>query len=253
MHCENCGGNLSLEELTCPHCGSINKHAQQHVHDMNRYQGEFADTQTNVYTVTQKYAGITVHAAIITILLILIVVFAVIASLDYEIERGIREGKAKRSYHKYTSIMEEYLAQEDYIAFSTFCDVNGIEPYDTDYEEYYQIIRVSYNYRNIYEAIFEGRSNMQQKYADENTLENAIERIAECLSYFYDTVDVENYAYYDGVDTPEKQAIVNNIVDKVGVLLQTYCGLTAEEAEQLPTLSDAKRRVLLEERMLNAE
>lgn len=253
MHCENCGGNLSLEELTCPHCGSINKHAQQHVYDMNRYQGAFENTQTNVYTVTQKYAGITVRAAIITILLLLIVVFAVIGSLDYEIERGIREGKAKRSYHKYTAIMDEYLAEEDYIAFHAFCETNGVEAYDTDYEEYYQIIRVCYNYRNIYEAIFEGRSNMLQKYADEKTLENAIDRIAESLSYFYDTVDVENYKYYEGVDAPEKQAIVNDIVDKVEVLLQTYCGLTAEEAEQLATLSDAKRRVLLEERMLNAE
>ena len=66
MKCEFCNGNMSLEDLHCPHCGQINKHAQQHIRDMQRYQGEFNETKEDVITVTQKYSLVKVAKSLYT-------------------------------------------------------------------------------------------------------------------------------------------------------------------------------------------
>ena len=60
---------------------------------------------------------------------------------------------------------------------------------------------------------------------------------------------MNEYRYYDGVDTKEKQAIVENMKESMELLLQTYCGLTSEEAAGLEEISAAKRAVLLEEKL----
>ena len=59
MKCEHCGGNLTLEMLACPYCGKENPHAKQHIRDMKKYQGDFSDTRSEVYSVVNKYSGIT--------------------------------------------------------------------------------------------------------------------------------------------------------------------------------------------------
>ena len=38
MKCKYCGGNLTLEQAYCPHCGRPNEEAAQHVKDMEHYQ-----------------------------------------------------------------------------------------------------------------------------------------------------------------------------------------------------------------------
>ena len=109
MKCENCGGNLSLEDLACPHCGTINRQAQQHARDMRKYHGEFQDTQKAVYAVTKRYAGITTRVVIIAILLIITVIFAIVASESYSIKRNILQKRAERNFEEYSAQMEQYL------------------------------------------------------------------------------------------------------------------------------------------------
>lgn len=249
MKCENCGGNLSLEEVACPHCGTINKHAQQHVYDMNRYQGEFANTQSNVYRVTRNYAGITVRAVIITVLLIVIGIMAFVISESYSIERRLGESKAKRNYKEYSAIMEQYLADENYLAFQAFCDVNHVDFYEAPYEEYCQIIRVSNYYKYLYENIIDVAMSRADEEVEALDRERWIERIADDLDYFYKHMDVKEYSYYDGVDTEENQAIVKKMKESMELLLQTHLGLTEEEAAGLEEMSAAKRAVLLEEKL----
>ena len=38
MKCKYCGGNLTLEQAYCPHCGRPNEEAAQHVKDMEHYK-----------------------------------------------------------------------------------------------------------------------------------------------------------------------------------------------------------------------
>ena len=53
MKCKYCGGNLTLEQAYCPHCGRPNEEAAQHVKDMEHYKSNFEDTKSDVYEVTE--------------------------------------------------------------------------------------------------------------------------------------------------------------------------------------------------------
>lgn len=252
MKCENCGGNLSLEDLNCPYCGTPNKHAQQHVRDMKRYHGEFQSTQKDVYATTKKYTGIMVRAVIIAVLLILCVVFAVVGSQSYSIRRMILERRAERNFTEYSAILDEYLELEDYMAFHAFIEANSIYGYDTDYEKYVPVIRATSQYTYLYEYIMGAYTEIQQG-ADAETIESRVGFLADQLNYFYETLDMEKYDYCDGADSPENRAAFEQMEKNVQALLRTYCGLTKEEAENLKTLSEARRMVLLEERIGYAE
>ncbi len=252
MKCENCGGNLSLEDATCPHCGTVNSHAQQHIKDMNRYQGEFQKTRKNVYAVTQNYAGITVRAAIITVLLILIVVLSVLAASDYEIESGLARRESNRNFKEYEQLLNQYLEEENYLAFSAFCEARYLRGYDSPYEKYLPVQRASSQYAYLYEYIMRANTK-QQEGADREDIARCAEYIGEQLNYFYESLDMERYTYVNGADSEQNRKALERMEQNVRLLLQTYCGLTEEDVADLQSLSNAKRMVLLEERMGYAE
>lgn len=253
MKCEKCGGNISLEALHCPFCGEINIHAQQHVKDMARYQGEFARTRTNVYTVTRNYAGIAVRAGIITVLLILIIVFCYIGNESYIIKNNMRESNANRSFKKYSAIMDEYLAQEDYLAFGAFCEANCIETYNTKYEKYYQVMSVCYAYYQLYDRIMAANTAKAGDDFSERDRENYISSIVQTMEYYYRYLDEERYGSYEGADSEKERATIAQIKEDVHALLRAYCGLTEEDIAGFDSLSDAQRTIIIEERMGNAE
>ena len=159
------------------------------------------------------------------------------------------ESKAKRNYKEYSAIMDAYLAEENYLAFNAFCDVNHVDFYEDPYVEYCQIVRVSNYYKNLYENIIDVAMSWDDEEVETLDRERWIERITDDLGYFYKHMDVKEYSYYDGVDTEEKQAIVEKMKESMEILLQTYFGLTAEEAAGLEEMSAAKRAVLLEEKL----
>ena len=89
MKCKHCGGNLSLEDAFCPHCGQPNEDARQHVADMERYQDNFEDTREDVYTVTRKFSGMTARAVIIAGLTVLFLVIFLMSENWWSIRRSV--------------------------------------------------------------------------------------------------------------------------------------------------------------------
>ena len=86
MKCKYCGGNLTLEQAYCPHCGRPNEEAAQHVKDMEHYKSNFEDTKSDVYEVTEKNTEIMSHMIIITVLVILCVVVFVVSARSWSTE-----------------------------------------------------------------------------------------------------------------------------------------------------------------------
>ena len=101
MKCGHCCGNLTLEMLACPYCGKENPHAKQHISDMKRYQGDFSETRSEVYSVVNRYSGIAVRSVIIVILLIAIVAMGVIASESYSIKRHMEKSNSAKHVEEY--------------------------------------------------------------------------------------------------------------------------------------------------------
>lgn len=253
MKCEYCGGTLTLETLTCPHCGRINKYAQQHVKDMNRYQGEFEDTQNDVYQVTRNYAGIAVRGGIIGVLLVIIIILTIIMQESYSIRRGFFERRADKRYEEYSAIMDQYLAEEEYLAFYAFCQKEYIDGYNTKYESYTPILRISHDYKYVYDAIMEFYTNSSDPKTEDYMIESNMERLINQIDGFYEAMDMKHYEYYEGADTEENRTIMQRMELDIRALLQAYCGLTEEDLTEWGSMSNARRIVVLEERLGNAE
>lgn len=108
MKCKYCGGNLTLEQAYCPHCGRPNEEAAQHVKDMEHYKSNFEDTKSDVYEVAEKNTEIMSHMIIITVLVILCVVVFVVSARSWSIHRGLLQFDAGIRQGSYMKQMEQY-------------------------------------------------------------------------------------------------------------------------------------------------
>ena len=203
MKCKYCGGNLTLEQAYCPHCGRPNEEAAQHVKDMEHYKSNFEDTKSDVYEVAEKNTEIMSHMIIITVLVILCVVVFVVSARSWSIHRGLLQFDAGIRQSSYMKQMEQYLEDEDYIGLSAFCDRHYIRPYSSNnnYEKY-QLHPVDNDYRA---------------------------------------------KQYRELPEEQKEAILR-MEENEKALLQTYFGMTPEEAENFGTMSNAQKILFLEEK-----
>ena len=242
MKCEFCNGNLSLEDLRCPHCGQMNKHAQQHIKAMQQYQGEFEETKEDVINVTKKYSQITVRSVIIVVLLILFFVVIVIGSDAYSLRRDFQRKDAQKHKKEYMEQIDAYIEAEDFLSLSSFFDMLRLDMYDIneDYAVYIPVERVVGQYDQIDQYIMRLQEEKERP-------DYLIDYLGDSLDYFYKYMDEEYY--YETLDPSVYEKAWNAMDLYVKQLLQTYCSLTEEEAEGFKDMTKAKRIVLLEERM----
>ncbi len=249
MKCEFCGGNLFLEAKYCPHCGQLNKHAQQHIRDMERYQGAFEETKKEIHSVSKSYSKVTVRAIMIVALLILLVIFTVVGAEAYSFVRDWEKGRSERNAEKYIQQIDDYLAKEDYLTLAVFIEERNINGYGygskkSAYNTYVPVIRACQAYDDVYYQI------VGLTYREEESRERAIKGLGEALDIFYQFVDPDYYGeHYWEYDEGKCKQPLETMELYVQKLLQTYCNLSEEEAASLKELSDAKRIVLIEERL----
>lgn len=250
MKCKYCGGNLTLEQAYCPHCGRPNEEAEQHVKDMEHYKSNFEDTKSDVYEVAQKNTEIMSHTVIITVLVILCVIVFVIATHSWSIHRICLQWDAEIRQSSYLKQMEQYLEDEDYIRFSAFCDRHYIRAYSSDdsYEDYYLLVEASWDYRYIYETLMKAATTSSDSAGRLSSLYGDISNYYERLEKILHPVDNE-YMEKQYQELPEeKKEDILRMEANVKMLLQTYFGMTPEEAENFDTMSNAQRVVFMEEK-----
>ena len=71
MKCPHCGAQIGLEEKYCPFCGLPNEFARKHQEDIDRYEQEFQQTQSEVYQKTRHFTSLTVPLTVIFVLILL--------------------------------------------------------------------------------------------------------------------------------------------------------------------------------------
>ncbi len=249
MKCKFCGGNLSLEDEYCPHCGMVNEQARQHIRDMRRYKGDYEHTKKDVYEAARRHTRTTVQVVTIAILFITAVFLVIVGSKAYSLRRSLEQGRAERNAQSYCAYMEECLAEGNFMEFQAFCQEHYISGYDDPYEKYLPAIRVAQNYGWLYISILDAA--YPGEYAQE--AEVYAQRVTEYLEYFYGSLEFERYEYYDTIDWEINDKALTEMEENVRLMLTTYLGLSREEAESLKELSSARRAVLIEEAMLDEE
>lgn len=240
MKCENCGGNLSLEDVVCPYCDSVNEHTIQHIRDMNRYKREFEGTRKNVEEVAKKHTGNMVKIVTICILLIAIIICCFLSDQSYSIRIEINENKAEREFEQNQKILLQYLEEGEYYSFYSYIYEKNIPTYHGKYEEFREIYYATNQYTYIYDFVVSLQGN--GKYIDK---EEMLEMLITSVNDFYKVYDENNYLHI-AEGEPYYEA-VKGIEDRIKALLVTYMGLSKEDVENFGELTNTQRRRLIEE------
>lgn len=240
MKCENCGGNLSLEDVVCPYCDSVNEHAIQHIRDMNRYKREFEGTRKNVEEVAKKHTGNMVKIVTICILLIAIIICCFLSDQSYSIRREINENKAEREFEQNQKILLQYLEEGEYYSFYSYIYEKNIPTYHGKYEEFRGIYYAISQYTYMYEIIM--RLQRNEKYMDKESMR---EMLISSVNDFYKVFDNQNTKYI--AEGEPYYADLKEIEDRIKALLVTYVGLSKEDTENFDELTNTQRRRIIEE------
>lgn len=241
MKCNYCGGNLSLEDEICPHCGRVNQDAMQHIRDMKRYSGEFEETRQDVYTTTRRYSEISSRVILLAILVVLAFICLLSEHFYYQASGSIREKTSEAKAASYNAILDDYIKNEEYLKIDKFVKAKRISRYGKGYEKYGDILPIAENYSTLYFKI------MQLSEAAKEDVPGKAKELADEMEYFYKRLYPERHGWQKAIRSEQEEAVLKNMEENIRLLLITYCGLTREETEKIETMTSARRAILIEE------
>lgn len=244
MKCKYCGGDVSLDDHFCQHCGRPVDQAQRHQMEMEQYEAEFEETKQEALEKISVASGggfpVGIRLAIIGVLIAALVFM--FANFDpYTVHERKEQRAAKRNYDAYIAQMEDYLDNRDYATFSAFCRKHQLE-YNKDYRNYRSIITASMYYNNIYRALQELAFVTKDK-ADRGYY---LKELSKYINNFYEGVGDDRYL--DREEDPDRvQKVTGEMEADLKVLFERYLGLSREETDSLRGLTQSKRTVLIEQ------
>lgn len=241
MKCKNCGGEIRLEELYCPYCGSPNEEAQRHARDMQHYQQQFRQTREDVIEKAGTQTRRAVRIAAAAILLVLIGVNIFLQANSYSLHRMWDQSRQKKYIPAYQEKLEEYLEAEDYLGFAAFWSNRDLSWSGEAFDGYYPIYRMASQYRYAVESVM----NLINHSSFDN-VDRLKKYVSEEIQSFYESLDPENYLYNDSYDTPGMKQHIEQMTEQMEALCIAYLNMTPEEARSLRTLSRGGRILLIE-------
>lgn len=241
MKCKNCGGEVRLEEMYCPYCGSPNMEAQKHARDMQKYQYEFQQTKEDVMDMAGRHSRKSVRLIVILVLLLAIAFNIFLQFNSYGIGHMLRRFTSGMSEDKYRQKVEAYLSAEDYMGLSAFCNNYDLYEYRDLYDEYSPIVTISREYRYSCQQIM--RLVNLSEYSDPETV---IRYTSEYVQRYYESLDMEKYSYYESFDSEEARRHIENMNESLEAIYVAYLSMTPEEAKNMSTMPRAERVIHLE-------
>ncbi len=249
MNCTHCGAPISLEEKFCPNCGQPNEAAAQHSRDMENYKREFEKTRSGVLANLKAYKGITARLMIFLVVLVLMIIAFIAMNGVYEIHRNKMIKNAKAHSAEVSATLEEYMENKDYVMLAEYAEYNFLSSYklkdDPKLGKYYPVIRVARCYEYFY-------MDVMKFITDENPSESTYIRtsIGTDVSEVYKYIsDPEGRYLYDGSDKELVDSALADIEELTDAVLITYLGFDRSEVAEFKTLTDAKRAVVIEEKV----
>ncbi len=237
MKCEHCGAPIGLEDKFCAYCGAPNTHALQHQADMERYEREFRNTQTEVMKSTGRMARISSNLIVLAVLLVLNIAAFIFAVNASEFAWNAREKAQEKNAAVYQADMEELIEAKEYQKLYSYYSANHVSSVES-LESYSIICRAAGYYQDIYEVLC-GQKNMNfgTIYSHLRGISDYdVEYLASQLGRLY---EVES-DYYGVQPTERDKEVLAEIREYTKALFLGYTTLTEEEVEQLPNLSKTK-------------
>lgn len=241
MKCKYCGSNLTIDDERCPFCGKANPFAEKHRSQMRHFTNEYNKTREDVIEKSNRFNSWTVKITIIAVLVAANLLLLYMTSNSWQIQKWMALNDVNRNLQTYSRTLQEYEENQDFIGFSTFYEDKYLG-YSDHFKNYRSVQQVCASYQYFYQYL------MDIVLMDENTYytkESRVEYMSEQLEYMYKYSKQEEYSD-PNCFTPEHVECMNAAIAECHLLLKTYCGVTDEELAKFPTLSNARRQIIIE-------
>lgn len=241
MKCKYCGSNLTIDDEKCPFCGKDNPFAVKHREEMKFFSKKFQKTQNDVIEKTNRFNGWTVRITVIAVLVALNVILLFMLANKWEIRAFFENRKIEEHLNVHISKMKELEEKRDYIGFSQYYNSNRLS-LNKHFDEYEVLHTVCNNYEFLYQYL-PGIS--KERYDDYYTKEEQAESIASQVYYIYQYSKQDKYMN-EKCFTKKHMDTMNDLKNHLNYILKTYCKVTDEELDKLPTLSKARIQLIIE-------
>lgn len=243
MKCKYCGGDVTLQDHFCPHCGRPVDQALRHQKEMREYETEFEETKREAINKISVSSGggtaVGIRLAIIVALTIALI-WMLINLNSYDINQRKEKRLANANYDAYVEQIEQYIADRDFVALSRFENKHNLD-WNDKYKEYRDIFYAASSYEYIYRGILETAFLLK----DARSLYYA-ENLSENVNRFYEQILSDRSTFSDA-DPEKTEAAYNEMEQDMLTLLQKYLHISKEDADSMRELSKSRRKVLIEQ------
>ena len=245
MKCEHCGNNLQMEDSFCPYCGQPNPFAVRHQKEMQHFKREFQKTRQDVLAQSSRFNRHTVRITILAILIAACAFMAFLCAKADDIRYNRIEKRIEAEAKQHSAAIDALMEERDFAGVYSYMDRNHLS-YTRAFDEYDAVYMVSLYYTRLYENLMmlllkSVNEDVYRYYKQEELIEDIAAGIGSIGE-----AQIEN-DYHPEQFTEEKKAYMKAAEEVADRLLIRYMHITEEEAEQLPSLTQARRTVLLED------
>ena len=248
MKCPSCGANIGVRDEFCAWCGKPNERAGRHIQILKRYRSATDATRSDLERQTLHRIPVFIRLLVIVLLLAGFgIVFFVSSHLwDWEEDRLGKDANLHAA--EYSVILDNYLADGDPVGFCRFRNARRISVYSTSlsksspYQRYRRYSELADDYVRIMNEAMELYPYRPETYRSETEL---VQAIAENTNSFYGTL-ARARKDDDPPLSAEAELALDDLDRQLRALLITYLGVDPADTEKLPALTDAQRRLLLE-------
>ena len=251
MKCPNCGANIRVRDEYCAWCGNQNTQSGRHVQILRRYREETDATKAELERATLGRVPLFIRLLVIALLLGGFVTLIIIAGTSYEREEARREAGARIHAAEYTATLDRLLAERDHTAFARFIEEHGISVYGHYGESGYPYRRykIYYDLNGDYLQIVSSVMSLYPyKEGSYDTMDQIVTRIGDNTNYFYKQYDriIDGTINEDDFPDADALAAIADMEAQIRTIFVTYLGAEETELTDLPGMTDAQRKFLVE-------
>ena len=237
MTCKYCGGELSPEDVRCPHCNRKNTFAAVHRAGMKHYQAAYGETKEQVQRKTTAFQTRTLWillAAVVCGGFILWMLWG--AFRDDRQQASVNAGNRK-NYDEIVAQMEAYLTAGDYSGLTQYSQEKKLLDDKGVFKAYYPVLYAARFYASV-ESDIETDSSLDY-----------LEILCSDLDSFYDATYLNDYEEIEGAVNEENQTVLETMKADMGELLQEKLGISKETTADFEELTGARREQILREEL----
>lgn len=234
VNCKNCGAPLSLNDAYCPHCGTPNPEAQEHLRKLEALNQEFHKAQDEVHDEVRKSKkgyGVLVFLVMLLLANLILIPFHM---ASYEIAEKLQI--SKMGDEEIQRKLDTFLENGDYAEMYLFT-----EKYNLPYQKYAEYNRVAY-LAGYYVSFIENVTNYQ--YNQDNYSDPLVRACRNIIDF---KSEYKNYLRWaeDTSLMPHAEQVKRDF----DAAAKEYLKLTDEDLAEAEEMTDSALLVRVNERL----